>query len=270
MLTDQLKSPIIIIFSQKIELRSEFRKILLESENIDPTRYRFIPILKFFEERQERIPSSLLPTSLATYGSTPWASPLNMQLQLKRLSDVILASLLLLFLSPVIFVASILIWLEDYGPAFYTQKRSGFLGQPFYISKLRTMTVQPTDAPPTWTKISDGRITKVGKVLRKMRIDELPQLINVLTGEMSLIGPRPERPEFEDELEQHILHYRKRHWMKPGLSGWAQVCCTYASNVGDSSIKLSYDLYYLRNFSTWLDFVVLFRTIKTVLKATGR
>ena len=102
-----------------------------------------------------------------------------------------------------------------------------------------------------------------------MRLDELPQLINVLRGDMSLIGPRPERPELEEELEARIPHYRKRHWMRPGLSGWAQVCAPYASSVEDVELKLSYDLYYLKNFSIWLDLLILFRTIKTVLKGGG-
>ena len=121
-----------------------------------------------------------------------------------------------------------------------------------------------------WAKKNDNRITRSGGILRLTRIDELPQLISVINGEMSLIGPRPERPEFEDDLERRIPHYRKRHWMRPGLSGWAQVCAPYASSVEDSDLKLSYDLYYLRHFSTWLDLVILFRTVKTVLKAAGR
>ena len=132
------------------------------------------------------------------------------------------------------------------------------------------MTVQPADAPAEWTQVGDQRITTVGGVLRRVRLDELPQLLNVLNGEMSLIGPRPERPELEHELEVSIPHYRKRHWMRPGLSGWAQVCAPYASSIKDSDLKLSYDLYYLKHFSTWLDLVILFRTIKTVLKASGR
>ena len=106
--------------------------------------------------------------------------------------------------------------------------------------------------------------------MRRLRLDELPQLLNVIRGEMSLIGPRPERPELEHELEQAIPHYRKRHWMRPGLSGWAQVCAPYASSIEDSDLKLSYDLYYLLNFNTWIDLIILFRTIKTVLKAGGR
>ena len=110
----------------------------------------------------------------------------------------------------------------------------------------------------------------MGSCLRRFRIDELPQLLNVLKGEMSLIGPRPERPELEKVLELEISHYRKRHWMRPGLSGWAQVCAPYASSIEDSDLKLSYDLYYLKNFSTVLDLIILFRTVKTILKASGR
>ena len=132
------------------------------------------------------------------------------------------------------------------------------------------MNVQSSDAPATWTTVGDQRITCVGLWLRRFRIDELPQLLNVFKGEMSLIGPRPERPELEHDLELQIPHYRKRHWMRPGLSGWAQVCAPYASSVEDSDLKLSYDLYYLNHFSTWLDLVILFRTIKTILKAQGR
>ena len=123
---------------------------------------------------------------------------------------------------------------------------------------------------PVFKIKNDPRITQIGKFIRKFSIDELPQLINVLKGNMSLIGPRPERPELEDELENQIPHYRKRHWMRPGLSGWAQVCAPYASSIEDSDLKLSYDLYYLKHFSTWIDLVILFRTIKTVLKAGGR
>ena len=130
------------------------------------------------------------------------------------------------------------------------------------------MSVQPIDAPAAWTQVGDERITAVGRVLRRVRLDELPQLLNVLNGEMSLIGPRPERPELEHQLEFSIPHYRKRHWMRPGLSGWAQVCAPYASSIR-IPISSFYDLYYLRHFSTWLDLVILFRTIKTVLKERG-
>ena len=199
-----------------------------------------------------------------------WAVPFSLQTQLKRAADLVVAASLLLLTSPLLLMAMGLIWLDDPGPVFYRQQRSGWMGNPFTVLKLRTMRVQPADAPATWTQQSDQRITRVGKLLRRLRIDELPQLLNVLTGEMSLIGPRPERPEMEGELERKIPHYRMRHWMRPGLSGWAQVCAPYASSVEDSDLKLSYDLFYLKRFSTLLDLVILFRTLKTILKASGR
>jgi len=177
---------------------------------------------------------------------------------------------LLTLTSPLILLAGVLIWLEDRGPVIYMQQRTGWLGRVFNVYKLRTMQVQAHDECPSWTMLGDERITRVGVWLRRLRLDELPQLINVISGDMSLIGPRPERPQLEHELEERIPHYRKRHWMRPGLSGWAQVCAPYAASIEDSELKVSYDLYYLKNFSTWLDLVILFRTIKTVLKAGGR
>ena len=161
-----------------------------------------------------------------------------------------------------------LIWLEDKGPGSAASSAAvGWVGHSLCIScaqcasrliRLGRWTQSAISASPRWA------------IAARLRLNELPQLLNVLNGEMSLIGPRPERPELEHDLEKHIPHYRKRHWMRPGLSGWAQVCVHYASSIEDSELKLSYDLYYLRNFSTWLDFVILLRTIKTVLKAGGR
>jgi lipopolysaccharide/colanic/teichoic acid biosynthesis glycosyltransferase len=120
-----------------------------------------------------------------------------------------------------------------------------------------------------WASRHDPRITWVGGWLRRLRLDELPQLVNVLAGDMSLIGPRPERPELEHNLEQLIPHYRVRHWIRPGLSGWAQVCFPYGASVDDSRIKLSFDLYYLRNFSLFLDALILLKTIRLVSRAQG-
>ena len=120
-----------------------------------------------------------------------------------------------------------------------------------------------------WASRDDPRVTRVGKVLRQLRIDELPQLVAVLKGEMSLIGPRPERPEIEDILEEQIQHYRVRHWVRPGLSGWAQVCYPYGASIEDSRMKLSYDLYYLRNASLMLDTLILIKTIRLLARARG-
>ena len=267
---DQQEQPLLVAVSD--EMRSDLsQQPLLESlEMRDPRVVRSVSVLRLFEQQQERLPPSLMADISFTYDDLPWAAAFSVQAQLKRMADVMVSALLLLLTAPLIAVAALLIWIEDGGPIVYSQQRSGWLGRPFTVLKLRTMTVQPANAPVEWTQVGDQRITAVGGVLRRVRFDELPQLLNVLNGEMSLIGPRPERPELEHQLERSIPHYRKRHWMRPGLSGWAQVCAPYASSIEDSDLKLSYDLFYLRHFSTWLDLVILFRTIKTVLKAGGR
>jgi exopolysaccharide biosynthesis polyprenyl glycosylphosphotransferase len=191
--------------------------------------------------------------------------------QLKRYADVVVSLLLLLFCAPVLAFAAVLIRLSDGGPVLYRQRRTGLQGKHFEVIKLRTMVPDAEDeGEAIWSGPNDGRITPVGQWLRRTRLDELPQLINVLRGEMSLIGPRPERPELETNLERRIPNYRLRHWIRPGLSGWAQVNMPYSSTVEDAELKLSYDLYYLRNSSVWLDLLILFKTIKTVLKAAGR
>ena len=239
-------------------------------KNFDPRRVQVLPPAGLFERQQERLPPILLTDGWMVFDEIPWAQPFSLQTQLKRLGDLVFAASLLLITSPLLLVAILIIWIDDPGPVFYRQQRSGWMGELFTVFKLRTMTVQPANAVASWTSQDDQRITRSGKFLRRLRIDELPQLINVLKGEMSLIGPRPERPEMEGELECNIPHYRMRHWMRPGLSGWAQVCAPYAGSVEDSDLKLSYDLYYLKKFSLWLDLLILFRTIKTVLKAAGR
>ena len=267
---EQPEQPLLVAVSSEIHRDSSKRSLLESLEMSDPRVVRSVSLLSLFEQQQERLPPVLMGDVSFTYDDLPWASTFSVQVQLKRMADLMVSAFLLLITAPLIALAALLIWLEDRGPIFYSQQRSGWLGRPFTVLKLRTMTVQPVDAPAEWTQVGDQRITAVGTVLRRVRLDELPQLLNVLNGEMSLIGPRPERPELEHQLELSIPHYRKRHWMRPGLSGWAQVCAPYASSIEDSDLKLSYDLYYLRHFSTWLDLVILFRTIKTVLKAGGR
>jgi len=266
----QAEESLLLTITPALRQTPELRPLLDRSEISDPRQLRVLSVISLFEQQQERLPPAFIAEDGFVYDDLPWAATFSMEAQLKRLADVFVAATLLLITAPVVLTAAVLIWLEDRGPIVYAQQRSGWRGRPFSVLKLRTMTVQPSDAPAIWTKPGDQRITPVGGVLRRFRIDELPQLLNVIKGEMSLIGPRPERPELELQLERQILHYRKRHWMRPGLSGWAQVCAPYASSVEDSDLKLSYDLYYLRHFSTWLDLVILFRTVKTVLKAGGR
>jgi lipopolysaccharide/colanic/teichoic acid biosynthesis glycosyltransferase len=226
--------------------------------------------LEMAEQRQQRLLPDQLPEDALSVADVPWANTLSVERQLKRAADVTVALGLLLITSPLIALVALLIWLEDGGPVIYTQARTGWLGETFQLYKLRTMQQSDPTAEANWTRPGDQRITLVGWFLRRVRIDELPQLLNVLRGDMSLIGPRPERPELETELEAGIPHYRKRHWMLPGLSGWAQVSAPYAGNLEEAELKLSYDLYYLRHWSTAFDLLILLKTIKTVLKARGR
>ena len=153
---------------------------------------------------------------------------------------------------PFLFITSILIKLEDGGPIFYTQVRNGFEGKKFKIIKLRTMIINAEKDGVQWSNKTDKRITKVGYILRKLRIDELPQLLLVITGDMSLIGPRPERPNIDNILRKEIPNYDLRYLIKPGISGWAQVNYPYGASIEDAKFKLSYDLYYIKIFQFFL------------------
>ena len=176
----------------------------------------------------------------------------RLQLGIKRLFDLVLVVSVMptvLFITPLIALA---IKLDSSGPVFYRQKRCGRAGEPFYIYKFRTMTADAEkDGKPRWASANDMRITKVGRIRRKMRLDELPQIFNILRGEMSIVGPRPERPEFVEELQKEIPYYRTRLMVKPGLTGWAQVHYDYGNSVEDAAIKLQYDFYYVRYWSIW-------------------
>lgn len=261
-------SPVGVVLGRGLRLQPDQEVQLqhLQSQGLSTTT-----VIQLAEEQLERLPPSLLPPDWMAMIEIPWANTFSVQRQLKRIADVMLAAILLLAAAPLLVFAGLAIWLEDRGPILFYQRRSGWMGCPFFLLKLRTMKpIQHTAGPSPWTTVCDPRITAVGSVLRRLRIDELPQLFNVLKGEMSLIGPRPEQPELEADLDLRIPHYRKRHWMRPGLSGWAQVCAPYAASLEEAELKLSYDLYYLRHWSTALDLLVLFKTIKTVLQARGR
>ncbi|MFP6855129.1 MAG: exopolysaccharide biosynthesis polyprenyl glycosylphosphotransferase [Opitutales bacterium] len=186
----------------------------------------------------------------------------------KRFIDVLIAILGMIILSPVILLASIAIVLESGGPVFFSQRRVGFLGQSFVLHKLRTMRQDAEKEGAKWASEGDVRVTRVGKFLRLSRIDEIPQFWNVLKGEMSIVGPRPERPEFVDELTSEIPLWPCRHLLKPGLSGWAQTRFRYASGVDASKEKLAYDLYYLKNASLLLDLQIILSTLRSVAKGS--
>lgn len=189
----------------------------------------------------------------------------------KRMIDVVFSLVGLAMFLPVFPILAVLMRLDSPGPLLFCQERVGEGEKPFTIYKLRTMRQDAEDGTgAVWARRNDPRITRLGSFLRKSRIDEIPQLFNVLLGEMSLVGPRPERPEFVEELKKIIPYYSERHFVKPGVTGWAQVCYPYGSSVEDALEKLRYDLYYTKNISFGLDFRVILKTIGVVLLRRGR
>lgn len=188
----------------------------------------------------------------------------------KRLFDIIASSILLLLTGPVILIAAILVKLDSKGPAFYRQQRVGLFGEEFWIVKLRTMRQDAeVSGEAVWAEKNDPRITRLGYWLRKLRIDELPQTWTVLKGEMSFVGPRPERRQFVDDLEQHLRYYAERHMVKPGITGWAQINYPYGASIEDSRNKLEYDLYYAKNYTPFLDLLILIQTVRVILWPEG-
>jgi exopolysaccharide biosynthesis polyprenyl glycosylphosphotransferase len=189
---------------------------------------------------------------------------------LKRAMDVLIASIGLILLALVFPILALAIYLDSPGPIFYTQERVGKGGRIFRAIKLRSMTLNAEEGGAVWAQENDPRVTRVGHFLRRTMIDELPQLINVFRGEMSIVGPRPERPVFAHQLAQQIPFYRARHAVKPGMAGWALINYGYSSSVRDALVKLQYDLYYIRHQSLYLDLLILAKTIGAMITFKGR
>jgi sugar transferase (PEP-CTERM system associated) len=188
----------------------------------------------------------------------------------KRLFDLLVSGTFLLMGLPIMLVAAAFIRMESKGPVFYTQQRIGQFGHPFTIFKFRSMFIDAEkDGLPVWARQKDDRTTRVGRFIRRTRIDELPQVLNVFFGHMSFVGPRPERPYFVNELAAQIPYYHARHSVKPGITGWAQVKFPYGASVEDAMNKLQYDLYYVKNHSLFLDLMVLLQTTQVVVLGKG-
>lgn len=189
----------------------------------------------------------------------------------KRLLDIVLSLVGMILVLPLIPLVVVAIKLDSPGPVLFKQVRVGQGDRDFIIYKFRSMR---NDAErrsgAVWAKENDNRVTRLGRFLRKSRIDELPQLLNVFMGSMSLVGPRPERPEFVHDLKKMVPYYAERHFVKPGITGWAQVCYPYGASAEDAFEKLRYDLYYIKNYSLWLDFKIMFRTVSVMLRKMGR
>ncbi len=184
---------------------------------------------------------------------------------LKRALDIIVSTVLLFLTLPLLAGAAIAIKLEDGGPILYSQERVTKDGRVFRILKLRTMRQNAERTGAVWAQKGDPRVTRIGRFLRRVRIDELPQLINILKGDMSFVGPRPERPEFVKELAAQLPLYNERHVVRAGLTGWAQINYPYGASLDDARSKLSYDLFYVKNFSVLFDVLIIIQTLRVVL-----
>lgn len=229
---------------------------------------KILDLSSFFEGTQGQVRIDSLKASWLIYGDGFRQGAARSVV--KRCFDLFVAASLLLLALPVMLVTALLILLEDGGPIFYRQERVGQGGRIFKVTKFRSMrTDAEKDGKPRWATSNDDRATRIGRVIRKCRIDELPQLFNVITGEMSLVGPRPERAFFVDQLAQEIPFYAVRHCVKPGVTGWAQVRYQYGASVEDAVQKLQYDLYYVKNHSLMLDILVLCETVRVVLTGEG-
>jgi sugar transferase (PEP-CTERM system associated) len=188
----------------------------------------------------------------------------------KRLFDIVVSGTILLLFTPIILLFALLVKLESRGPAFFRQRRVGLYGQPFELVKIRSMREDAeVGGKAVWAQKDDPRVTRVGSIIRKLRIDELPQAWTVLTGRMSLVGPRPERPQFVADLEARLPYYAERHVVKPGITGWAQINFPYGASVEDARQKLEYDLYYAKNYTPFLDLLILLQTVRVVLFPEG-
>jgi exopolysaccharide biosynthesis polyprenyl glycosylphosphotransferase len=220
----------------------------------------------FVEREYYRVASDDIDLAWFLVIDLQWSHPFYHRL--KRVIDVLVSGVSLLLSEPFIMVAALATMIESGRPVFYSQTRVGFRGQPYRIWKLRTMRTDAERGGAQWAEQDDARVTKVGRILRQTRIDELPQFWNVLKGEMSMIGPRPERPEFVDRLAAAIPLYPQRHWIKPGITGWAQINHPYGASIEDAREKLCYDLYYLKNASPLLDMHIALRTIGAIMKGS--
>ena len=225
-------------------------------------------LLSWFEKEFHRMPTNIIENKYQLIEKLKSIED-SYQLRTKRIGDLLVSTFLVMITSPLFILISILIWAEDNGPIFYTQTRTGLNGNLFKIIKFRSMKIDAEKYGVQWSTQRDPRITFIGKIIRSLRLDELPQLFCVIKGTMSLIGPRPERPEIENELLKNIPYYNCRNILRPGISGWAQVNYPYGASVLDTKKKLSFDIYYISHFSILFDLLIFFKTLRLVLNAKG-
>lgn len=250
-----------VIFTEEFESDPKMLKALYFCL---PTRVNFLEFSRTYELIYEKIPISMI--SKAWFLENLREGEKGLYDKIKRPFDMILATLLIILTSPLWILIALAIKLEDLGPIFYSQKRVGKDRKPFVLYKFRSMKVGAEKGKAVWAKKKDERVTKVGSFLRRIHFDEIPQMINVIKGDISLVGPRSERPEFVEKLEKEIPHYHLRHLIKPGFTGWAQIKFRYGRSVMDSHEKFQYDLYYLKNRNILLDLSTLLRTLQLLFR----
>jgi exopolysaccharide biosynthesis polyprenyl glycosylphosphotransferase len=262
---------------QVIVKREGIQRVLCTNKSIsDPAmckafcelRYsgvQVMPLVSLFEEVHQLVPLELItPEWLLTASGQPHMLYIN---KIKRGFDILISLTLLVLTAPVVALAMLLVKLTSRGPIIYRQVRAGRFGQPFNVIKIRSMRMDAEKHGAVWSvQGKDPRTTSIGNIIRKYRIDELPQLINILKGEMSFVGPRPERPVFVEELAQQVPFYQERLMVQPGLTGWAQVNYPYGSSVEDAKWKLEYDLYYMKHMSLFLDLFIILDTVRIVVR----
>ncbi len=256
-----------VVVSLQKKLPLDAMHVLLKNR-FESNRVR--DVAQFYEEVWQKVPLNFLEPRwfLMAEGFQLMGNPIRQRL--KRLMDVIVASTILILAFPIMIVAALAIVIESRGGALYSQVRTGKGGKDFVIYKFRSMVQNAEKDGAQWAQKNDARITGLGKFIRKTRIDELPQLFNILGGSMSFVGPRPERPEFVADLEKQIPFYNFRHMVQPGLTGWAQVLYPYGASIEDTKEKLQYDLYYIKNYSIWMDIAIVMKTVTVVLFGEGR
>jgi sugar transferase (PEP-CTERM system associated) len=267
-----LADHVVLLNASEVVLALEERRNALPLKDllrIKTTGVHVNEISTFLERETGRVDLQSVNPSWLIF-SDGFSSGRMLSSMFKRLFDITASLVLLILTLPLILVTALAIKLESKGPAFYRQRRVGLYSVGFDVVKLRSMRQDAeTDGKAVWAEKDDPRITRIGRIIRKLRIDELPQTWSVLKGEMSFVGPRPERPQFVDDLEQQLNYYAERHMVKPGITGWAQINYPYGASIDDARQKLEYDLYYAKNYSPFLDLLILLQTIRVVLWPEG-
>ena len=249
-------------------LDNKYENFLEKYSHLISKQTEIITASNWCEKNLQRIPSEYLSENDFDFNNLINQSQ-NINWRIKRFGDITISLFLLLISAPLIVFSAFLIKIEDNGKIFYSQIRTGLYGKTFKMYKLRSMSPNSEINGPVWATKKDPRITKIGNILRKSRIDELPQLWSVILGDMSLIGPRPERPEIDKLLLKKIPFYNYRNTIKPGISGWAQVNYRYGASVEDSDLKFSYEIFYLKNHSLLFDILIFMKTLKLVINMEG-